>query len=217
MIDTKVFKKLLKEHFEPVLRDCGFKGSGGKYRSAPTNHYIYTAVVQASKNGGSCCIELGIFLNFLPNTIGVYVPHSKVTPYDCEFRKRLSDHENSHDYWWDYGETESEAIKSIEHMRESFVRHGLLYFEQFQDFPSPLTSITLEDLEQGNQKVKALGSMTTDIRLALTISQVHLYVGNGSQAKLFAEWALKKIGNGIAGRALKPILKDIIEKAQDIK
>ncbi|MFB6366222.1 hypothetical protein ACFCP7_19495 [Paenibacillus elgii] len=91
----------------------------------------------------------------------------------------------------------------------------MLYFEQFQDFPSPLTSITLEDLEQGNQKVKALGSMTTDIRLALIISQVYLYVGNGSQAKLFAEWALKTIGNGIAGRSLKPILKDIIEKAQN--
>lgn len=217
MIDTKMFKVLLREHFEPMLREYGFKGSGGKYRSAPMNHYIYTVVVQPNKYGGSCCVELGVYLDFLPNTIGIHVPHNKVTTYDCEFRERLSENENSADLWWEYGKTESDAIESIEHMRETFERRGLLYFEQFKGFPLPFTSITHEDIEQGNRKVKVLGSLPTAVRLALIISQVYLYIGNGIQAKLFAEWAMKKIGTGIAGSGLIPNLKDIVEKAQGLK
>ncbi|OBZ12802.1 DUF4304 domain-containing protein [Bacillus sp. FJAT-26390] len=216
MIDLKKFKRLLKETFEQELIKYGFNGTGGKYRTKPNNHFIYTVNIQADKYGGSCCVELGVYIDFIPNPSGVHVPLNKVSSYDCDFRWRLSDLEDE-DLWWSYGETEIEALENIGHMTEIFVEYGLRYFEYFINFPESLTSTSIEDIEQSNKNVKRWGELPTDIRLALVISRVHLYVNNSEQAIYFAIWAINQIGNKLAGSALIPVFNEIINEATAAK
>lgn len=216
MIDLKKFKQLLKETFEQELKKHGFNGTGGKYRTKPNNHFIYTVNLQADKYGGCCCIELGVYIDFIPNPLGVHIPLNKVSSYDCDFRWRLSDLEDE-DLWWSYGETENEALENIGHMTETFVEYGIQYFGCFINFPESLTSISLEDIEQRNKNVKRLGDVLPDTRLALVISRVHLQVNNNEQAISFATWAINRIGDKIVGSALIPEFNEIINKATATK
>jgi hypothetical protein len=74
-----------------------------------------------------------------------------------------------------------------------FERNGLPYFEQFADFPSPLSLITIEDIEEKNPTLKKLES-PLDLRLAMTIARIHTFLGNKSEAIKFCEWGLQNIG-----------------------
>jgi hypothetical protein len=129
---------------------------------------------------------MGIYIEFLPNTLGVHMPYNKVTTYDCLIRQRLS---GGHEGWWNYGETELDAIESIERMKDSFLSNGLPYFSNFKDFPMPLSNITIDDIEKGSPKFKILGFLPTKIGFSLVISQVHLHEGNFAVAIKFANWA----------------------------
>ncbi len=212
MIDTKKFKQLLKETFTRELRKHGFQGTAGRYRTKPNNHLIYTVNIQGDKYGGCCCVELGVYIDFIPNTLGVHVPLNKVSPYDCEFRWRLSDLKNE-DLWWSYGETESEALENIGHMTEIFLEYGLQYFEEFSNFPECLTNISIKDIEQWNKNVKRLGNKYTRERLALVLSKIHLHMNNNEQAISFATWAINRIGKKHVGRGLISEFNEIINKA----
>ncbi|WP_161601557.1 DUF4304 domain-containing protein [Paenibacillus luteus] len=216
MINLKKFKQLLKETFEQELIKHGFNGTGGRYRTKPNDHFIYTVNIQADKYGGCCCVELGVFIDFIPNTLGVHVPLNKVSSYDCDFRWRLSDLEVE-DLWWSYGETEIEALENIGHMTKTFLEYGLRYYGYFIHFPESLTSISIEDIEQSNKNVNRLGELPTNIRLALVISRVHLHVNNNEQAISFAIWAISQIGDKQAGSALIPVFNEIIYKATAAK
>jgi hypothetical protein len=185
------FKKLMKNYFAPVLRKHGFKGSGFNYRKITGDHYIYTVQVQSYKYGVGCWVELGVTIDFLPDTVGIKINPSKVTPIDCEFRKRLDPTTN--DGMWLFGNTEDEANQSIQEMIIEFERNGMTYFEQFVDFPSPLSLITIEDIEEKNPTLNKLES-PLDLRLAMTIARIHTFLGNKDEAIKFCEWGLQNIG-----------------------
>ncbi|WP_127534509.1 DUF4304 domain-containing protein [Paenibacillus kobensis] len=213
MIDTKKFKQLLKTTWEPLLRQHGFTGSNGNYRTKVNDHFIYVVNIQGDRYGGLCCVNLGVYIDFIPNTLGKHLPLNKVSVVDCEFRTRLSDVELE-DAWWSYGDTETEAMESIEHMTETFVQHGLAYFAQFQEFPKPFIGMSFKNVEQRTDKVRKLGNSPTDVRLALVIARVQLYIGQTEQATAWSQWALDQIGTGFAGRALIGEFEQIIQKAQ---
>lgn len=86
---TSEFRKLIKKHLAPVLHELGFSGTDHHFVKANKNHVINTIVIQADKYGGSCVVELGVHFDFLPNPVGEFIPVSKLTVYDCEFRTRI--------------------------------------------------------------------------------------------------------------------------------
>ncbi|WP_169089661.1 DUF4304 domain-containing protein [Paenibacillus sp. PL91] len=88
-MQTSKFRKLIKKHLAPALKEHGFIGTDHHFVKDNNNHVINAIVIQADKYGGSCVVELGVHLDFLPNTIRESIPISKLTVYDCEFRKRL--------------------------------------------------------------------------------------------------------------------------------
>lgn len=200
------FKKLMKVYFAPILRKYGFIGSGFNYKKITDNHYIYAVQIQSNKYGEGCWIELGVTTDFLPNTVGFTIDSKKITPLDCEFRKRLDPGIN--DSMWLFGETEEEAKQATVHMANEFERNGLSYFGQFIDFPKPLSQITIEDIVNESPALKSL-EPPLDLRLAMTIARVHTFLGNKREAIKFCEWGLKNIGPGIIGTGLISIFEKI--------
>lgn len=206
MIDTKMFKSLVKEHLTPIMQSHGFKASGSSYWKDTGNHYIYCINIQANRYGGSYCVEMGIYIDLLGELMGQIIKPSQVKPYDCEFRKRLSPF-NNEDYWWEYGETGKDAIKSIQHIASTFDKNGLPYFSQFLNFPNPLDSITLDDFKN-DSLLKNLG-IASDLRLALVVAIVQMGLGNKNQTLHICEWGLKNIGKATF---LVPLFENIIRK-----
>ena len=193
-METKDFRKLIKEHFKPKINDLGFKGSDLHFVKHTEEHYIYTLVIQASKYGGSCVMEMGVHFDFLSS--------QKATVHDCEFRKRLQPELSlidklkgrSIEKWHEYGENEAHAVKTINEMWSLFDNQALKYFNQFQSFPNPITEISLEEIESGSKRLYKLGT-PSKLRLALLIARVHHFLGNYADAKHYAEWGIKNIGN----------------------
>ena len=165
IIDSARFKVLLKDGFVPVLRQYGFQGSGFSFRRIMPDHFIHALSLQGNRYGGSCCVELGIHVDFLSNIIGKIIKPQKTTPYDCIIRRRLS--LDGDDYWWGYGESDQDAIKNITDLEEVFIQVGLPFFEEFRDFPGPLGTLTIEDIERGN----LWGTFLGPLGLALMIAE----------------------------------------------
>lgn len=213
MSGIKELKPYLRDHFTPVLRRLGFKGSGMHFRKVTANNYIYTVWVQADKWGEGCAVELGTALDFLPNTIGEVVVPNKVAVIDCEFRKWLTPPTDRQ--YWLYGKDGS-FQEIAEDMARNFEVEGMQYFGQFGPFPEPLASLTVEDLDADNP-ASPLAKLCppTMVRLALILTRLHLSLNNGKQASTFAEWGLRNIRDGSgSGSALIPIFQDLWSKAQ---
>ncbi|MBZ9685918.1 DUF4304 domain-containing protein [Clostridium estertheticum] len=183
-------KKLIKNNFAPILREFGFKGSGFSFRRVTNNHYIYVITVQANRQGGSYCIEMGVYIDFIPNSLGQKNLPSRVTAYDCEFNKRLSP--KGIDYWWKYGKSEQDSINDIKHMVKTFREVGIPFFEQFEDFPAPLDSIIVEDIVNESPRLEEIGA-PLDLRLALTLARVHKYLNISTEGIKFCDWGLNNI------------------------
>lgn len=223
MIDTKQFTKLVREHLSPFMRDHGFKGSSFRYTKLTEEHYVYALKIMANKYGGSCCIDLAVHFDFLPyNADEEIVPPNKVDPWACDFRKRLAPRGLDTDSWWEYGNNEAESLESISDMKNKFIQLGLPYLGQFRDFPEPFYSIKVAELEEykrdmsrggisHDSRLYKLGS-PPEIRLAMRIAQVNLFIGDYDKAKMFAEWALKQIVD-FRGSGMIAVLKDIIVKS----
>ena len=199
------FKKIMKDSFAPVLRKYGFIGSGFKYRKITENHYIYTVLVQSNKYGEGCWIELGVTTDFLPDTLGFTITPKKVSSFNCEFRKRLT---MKNDDMWLFGETKDEANHSILQMLTEFEINGIKYFEQFIDFPDPISSISIKDIMNESTKLQSLGA-PLDLRLAMTVARVHTFLGNRDEAIKFCEWGLENINNAIG---LIKVFREIIQQ-----
>lgn len=69
-MDTKGFRKLIATHFKTKLNELGFMGNDHHFVKYTEKHFIYTLVIQSSKHGGSCIMEMGTHLDFLVNTPG---------------------------------------------------------------------------------------------------------------------------------------------------
>ncbi|PWV94443.1 uncharacterized protein DUF4304 [Paenibacillus cellulosilyticus] len=162
-MNTKQFRKLIKEHFAPRLHQLGFKGSDHHFVKTNDNHFIYTLVIQADKYGGSCVMEMGVHLDFLPISFNEIKPPIDITTYDCEFRKRLNKKANwlkvERERWFSYGETEEEALDTIMEMRELFLNEGMNYYSQFKEFPKSITSIELDEIVARSNRLDDIGRL----------------------------------------------------------
>lgn len=204
MSNKAEFKELIKDNFITLLRRSGFKGSEFSYRKITNNHYIHALSIQDNKYDDSCCIEMGVFIDFIPNSLGNVILSSKVTPYDCDFKKRLLP-KGTADYWWKYGENKQEAIDSIKNMVETYQDIGINFFKQFNDFPEPLNSITLEEIVSNDPKLESLG-VPLNLRLSMTLARLHMFLKNYAEAIKFCNWGLININEATA---LKPVFEEI--------
>ncbi|WP_336773878.1 DUF4304 domain-containing protein [Paenibacillus sp. MMO-58] len=203
---TSEFRKLIKKYLAPELNKIGFIGTDHHFVKDNGSHVINAIVIQADKYGGSCVVELGVHFDFLPNTIREFIPVSKITVYDCEFRTRLINKLNwfqsnvlrqkKSEVWfrYDHTEDESRARALIQEMKDMILGQGLSYFSQFnEDFPRAITSIKLNELSQRTKKLDSYGA-PLNLRLALLIARTHIFLENKAEAANFAHWGLTNIG-----------------------
>ncbi|WP_338593963.1 DUF4304 domain-containing protein [Paenibacillus sp. Y5S-9] len=207
-MNTKDFRKVIRVYFAPKLHEVGFMGTDHHFVKTTDNHFIYTLVIQADKSGGSCVMEMGVHLDFLPNSIGEFKSSNEITTYDCEFRKRLDKKANwfkrfftvERERWFQYGETDEDAIVTIDEMTQLFLDQGMSYFSQFND-PRMITSISLAEIIARSKKIKDFGA-PLDSRLVLLIARTHKFLGSDRDAKDYAQWGLNNIGEA------KGLIKD---------
>ncbi|MBY0217851.1 DUF4304 domain-containing protein [Paenibacillus illinoisensis] len=200
-MNTKEFRKHIKKHFAPKLHELGFQGTDHHFVKH-NNHLIYVLTIQADKHGGSCIMEMGVHLDFLPNSIGEFKSPLQFTAYDCEFRERLNKRSNwlqrllsvERERGYAYGESEEEAIMAIIEMREIFTHRGISYFSQFNDFPESITTISLDEIKFSSKKLVDLGA-PPNLRTALLIARTYEFLSDPRRAKEFASWGLHNIGN----------------------
>lgn len=96
--------------------------------------------------------------------------------------------------WFRHGESEEEAITTIIGMKELFTHKGISYYSQFEDFPEVLTSISLDEINNGSKKLKDLGA-PPNLRMALLVARTYEFLGNFKEAREFASWGLHNIGD----------------------
>lgn len=187
------FKKLIKDDFSPLMHKHGFSGSGFHYYLQTKEHYIYTLIIQPNRYGGSCRIEVGVHLDFLPDTIGKYPPARELEPCDCYIRWQLGPN-FSFSGWWKYGNSAIKAKKSIRQMMQTVKEDILPFFKFFSGFPQPLLTIKPQDLEHNLSNLKKIyDCWPSDVVLALLLAEFHLYLKNLEQAKAFAKWGLDHV------------------------
>ncbi len=221
---TTEFRKLLQLHRKPQLNQLGFMGSDHHFRKNSDEHFIYTLVIQGNRYGGSCIMELGMHLDFLPIGLNGKADIHNLTVYDCEFRKRIEagipwtqkifGPIQTQARWFEYGKSKADAIRTINRMYKVFKVRGLEYFEQFRGFPDPILSITLEQLkaERGKQQI-SMGA-PQNLRLALIIARTHEFVGDLDSSLKFAEWGLNQLGQA---PGLKPYFEELISRIKQKK
>lgn len=202
-------RKLIKEEFVPILHANGFIGAGTSFRKITDNHYIYSLTIQMNRYGGSFCVELGVFIDFIPDTLGALVLPQKVKAYDCEFRKRLAPTGNT-DFWWRYDGHVQDTYNNLDHLIRTFLDVGIPFFEQFNNFPEPLCSITIEDIVNSAPILDSLAS-PLNLRLVLTLARIHQFLNHYDKTISFCDWGLKNIGRATA---LTPDFEKIKEIAQ---
>jgi hypothetical protein len=203
------FKSALKTMFAPLLREEGFQGSGVTFRRT-SGAVLQVVHLQGSRDGDSCCVEIGTHLMFLP-TIGEDVPNpKKIAVHDCEFRKRLA-LEGEGDHWWWYGNNEQDAVASVAHLVATYTARREQILERYRAFPGLFGLVTPESL--GLQGLNDLPGGTTVARAALVMARISVHQSLLAQASAFVEVGLNDLANtpGGGGLGIKRRLVEIEE------
>lgn len=200
--NARWFAKLLKPRFAQVLRADGFAAQhyGWMRLRDPVINWLD---VQARMAGGSCCVNLGVHMTFVPrsgcsegNTVATEIGHA-----DCTIHHRLS-WEGGCDHWWPYDAGEVAAADLVACYEEC----GRPVFERYSSFPHPFVDITPDTFDDA-----ALDELLplSDTGKMLLLARVHDYLGNAPFAIRFSEMGLTvtpKFASG-ARYALKNILR----------
>ncbi len=198
----EIFYKILKEDFAPKLREIGFKGSGQNFRRI-NGEVINTINVQANKYGGSCAVNLGIHLTFLPLSVDDKMPDiKKIKEIDCEFRLRLAP-KNKDDYWWKYGGLLDSPSKTINHLIKTYFTYGESQFEKYNTVDKISSLISIEEIIK-KDFIDIFDGITCQ-RGALVMARIHEHLGNTSIAGKFAQAGLDNLGGAV-------LLKSAFEK-----
>ncbi|NME70635.1 DUF4304 domain-containing protein [Flammeovirga aprica] len=196
-MNTSEFKKLIRKHYSPKIRELGWKGSGFHYRKVEDNHVVKIFGIQGSWYGGSICCETAIHFDFIPDLSGKL--YNKTTYASCLIRERLSP-KGVGDYHWDLKENEEENIKSINEIWETFSNQGQKFYNDFENFPEPFLSIQPNDFNQrywfgfGKKKrVKILNKyhIFNEIHFIWLLKEINLFFGNISKAREFSELGIE--------------------------
>lgn len=197
------FFAVLKNEFSPALRRYGFKGSGHRFQRE-IGEIIHVIGIQTNKYGGSCCVNLGLHLRFLPLTTGkILAQGEKIRAESCEFRWRLAPPGNT-DYWWAFeegikshlplgidGKEVSGSDEQARHLIKIYDAYGETRFQSVMTIEAVAQAIRIEDIERG-WPVSPLYSFTA-ARAGLTMARIHKYLGDSQQARKFAQAGLSRI------------------------
>jgi len=208
-MDSKTtFTNYLREHFAPLLRSTGFNGSGSNFRRI-SNDVIQCVNIQGNKYGGSCAVNLGLHLTFLPIAHTGKCPNIKtVKEVDCDFRKRLTP-DDAGDYWWDYKGSILDPTKNAKHLIRTYEENGATCFAKCISTDQVAAMITVDDL-RSNTVIHTFGTMTVP-RASLTMARIHAHIGNGALAREYANIGLENIGRATA---LKEKLQAVINATE---
>lgn len=196
-----LFHAQLKSILKPALVADGFRASGMIYRRV-MGDVIHLIKIQGSRDGGRCCVCLGIHLAFLPTVLGDKCIPNKISEPDCEFRSRLAPVGDA-DCWWDYGCSVDEARRSVMAILKLYQEVGRPYFSRFSAFPNDFSQVTPAMLVSGEPLPFPEGD--TLVRFALALSRIALRIGRTADAKAFAEYGLAeaKFAVGLRGEFRK--------------
>ncbi|HJT30564.1 MAG TPA: DUF4304 domain-containing protein [Pirellulales bacterium] len=200
--NARWFAKLLKSRFAPVLRADGFAAqhNGWMRLRDPVINWLD---VQARMAGGSCCVNLGVHMTFLPRPGGSDggTIASDIQQGYCEIFSRLT-WEGEHDHWWPYDAGEVAAADLV----ACYEERGRPVFERYSSFPHPFVDITPDAFDDA-----ALDELLplTDTGKMLLLARVHDYLGNVQFAIRFSEMGLAVTPRFASGArfALKNILR----------
>lgn len=202
----EVFFQHLKDQFFPKLREHGFKGSGQNFRRL-SGEVIHTINIQANKYGGSCCVNLGLHLSFLPyNWSENELPDAKkIKEIDCEFRGRLSE-KGIGDQWWKYdGGLFGSAKSSSTQLMNTYWHVGEPLLQKYQKAEDFVTLYSLEQLKEKDY-LPVFGGITRQ-RAALVMARILSHLDKKKEAREFARIGLDHLGRAIS---LKPQLEEFI-------
>ncbi len=204
------FKKIVAKEFAPFLREQGWKGSGFDFRKED-NDIINVLKIQASRDGGVFCIEIGVYFNFLPPLmdLGVQINPNKITTWDLDVRCRISPNKKNDD-WWKFPKSEKDSKKLFKDLKKVFLKQAVSYFEKYQDWKTFIANVSIEDIENG-----AADNFynSTALRTTLFVARVKEYLGEKDDAILFSEYGLSKI-EGKHGSGLKEYFEKIINNCR---
>jgi hypothetical protein len=204
MDDKKVFYKLLREDLYPKLRKCGFKGSGQHFKRVDGD-VIHAINIQNDKYGGSCCLNLGLHLSFLPIAWpqGQMPELDKIKEVDCSFRKRLTPKEKS-DYWWKFKGSGLFSSKSetVEHLVSTYFEEGETEFEKYDTVDKVASMIPMNRIES-DEYIQVFGGVVP-VHGALTMARINKHLNRVKLCRDYARLGLKVMGQA---KALKPELE----------
>lgn len=183
--ETIRIETTIKLRFAPTLRAEGFTGSGKTFRRI-RNGQIHVVNIQGSRHGSQFAINLGIQPIAIPDVLGNEPDSKKIVESACEFRRRLS--ESGADQWWSYDDFASLELAMSEAAR-IYEEYGRPAFEAMSMPPSPLDTITAEQLAEGPLGFHGFG--TTNVRLALIFARLREAEGRIFDAVSFAVYGLE--------------------------
>jgi hypothetical protein len=196
MISAADFKKQISKSLSGHLRSLGFKGSGFNY-IMDSDEFVYTIGIQASQWGGQCCAEFGIQPKEIDRIGEHLIDFKKIKYYQCELRTRLAS-QNGSDQWWQYSDDHKNNIKIADEIFELVRKQVVPIINRFKSKPFVLDQIEVSDLnnvfKNVSQKLQGMTLMTTDIRLAWTLTKIY-EKRNSKKAIQFAKYGLSKLDN----------------------
>ena len=195
MENKKAFFNILKQELSPELRKIGFKGSGQNFLRIE-NEVVNIVNIQNYKYGGSCTINLGLHLSFLPMNWTTELPNLKIIKeYDCEFRTRLAPYSRS-DYWWKYDGFLSSPEKKARHLIKTYFKYGEPQFTKFDSIEKIAAMFTIGEFKKEDW-LTVFGDITLQ-RGVLTMARIHRHLGNMPMAREFAIFGLENLGKATA-------------------
>ena len=204
MDNKKIFFEVLKEDFIPRLKEIGFEGSGQNIRRVK-GEIINTINIQVNKYGGSCAVNLGLHLSFLPLNWSESLPEiDKIKEIDCEFSKRLAP-ENKSDYWWQYDNLSDSPSQRAQHLIETYFNYGEPHFQEYDTVEKIGAMVSVEEMKK-SESLDIFGGVNQE-RGPLTMARIHQHLGNSSKAKAFATFGLENLNGAII---LKPEYEKIL-------
>ena len=205
--DSYTIDAALRDHFAPVLRAHGFKGSGRHFRRVSAG--VFQAVnIQGSMGGGMFAVNLGIHPLGLPVFLDETLDVKKARELECEFRRRLS--KDGADQWWSYFDTRASVIEAAQEAADVFERHGMPLFHRQADHDGPLFTLTPEQYEfEGARPLS--GFANSGPRMALALARIRKQQGKLTEARHFALIGLTPDSAGWLGHTLLRELADDTE------